>query len=306
MVDEPGFSLSVLTPTYDRAHLLPKLYQSLLRQSDARIEWVIVDDGSRDDTADVVAGFVAEGKLRIRYIAKENGGKHTALNRGTATITSRLTIIVDSDDQLTDDAVAVIEAFDAKYGGRPDLCGFSFLRVAPDGTPLFVDGRLPAPEFVESYIDCRINRHLDGDMAEVFYSDRLREFPFPEFAGETFIAEDVVWIRMALKYKMVFVDKPIYICEYLPGGLTRSGRSMAIRSPLGAMERAEMLMHEPCCRRCRLKGATLYVAYGRFAGKGFRDLVKGSGHPSIVLLSYPLGMVLHWTWKLRYGDLTTV
>jgi len=306
MTDDPGFSLSVLTATYDRAHLLPNLYGSLLRQADPRVEWVIVDDGSRDDTAAVVAGFVAEGGLRIRYIAKENGGKHTALNRGIATITSRLTIIVDSDDLLTDDAVALIEAFDAKYRSRPGLCGFSFLRVAPDGTPLFVSGRLPAPEFVESYIDCRINRGLDGDMAEVFYSDRLREFPFPEFAGERFIAEDVVWIRMARKYQMVFIDKPIYICEYLPGGLTRSGRSLAIRSPLGAMERAKLLMQAPCSRRWRLKGAVLYVSYGRFAGKGFVELVKGSGHPLLVLAAYPAGMVLHRTWKRRYGDLPTV
>src|SRR6478752_2228821 len=138
------FSLTVLTPTYDRAARLPALYESLLRQADPRVEWLIVDDGSRDDTADVVAGWIAEGRLPIRYIAKPNGGKHTALNVGIPTITSRLTFIVDSDDWLTDDAVRLIETYDSRYRARSGLAGFSFLRVAPDGSSLLTGGGLPS------------------------------------------------------------------------------------------------------------------------------------------------------------------
>ena len=298
--EEPqAFSLTVLTPTYNRAHRLPALYESLLRQVDPRVEWVIVDDGSRDDTMAVVAGWIADGRLRIRYLAKANGGKHTAINAGLQSITSRLTIIVDSDDELTDDAVTVIEAYDRRYGERSDLCGFSFTRVRPDGGSL-LGGRLPADEFVESYIDGKINRHLGGDMAEVFYTDRLLAFPFPEFAEERFIAEDVVLIRMALEYDLVFVNRPIYICEYLPGGLTRTGRPLAIQAPLGAMERAKLLMHERCCRWCRVKGGLLYIGYGRFAGKGLRELLVGSGHPWLCLVSLPAGILLHQRWKRRY------
>jgi len=291
------FSLTVLTPTYDRASRLPALYESLLRQADPRVEWLIVDDGSRDDTAAVVAAWIAEGRLPIRYIAKPNGGKHTALNVGIPTITSRLTFIVDSDDWLTDDAVRLIEAYDDKYRARPGLAGFSFLRVAPDGSSLLSRGGLPAAEFVESYIDCRLNGDLDGDMAEVFYTERLQAFPFPEFPGERFIAEDVVWIRMALTDDLVFIDTPIYVCEYLPGGLTRTGRSMAIRAPLGAMERARLLMVDRCAWRVRLKGAVLYGCYSRFAGLDARTAIHTSGHPWLSLLGYPFGLVLHRGWR---------
>jgi glycosyltransferase involved in cell wall biosynthesis len=299
-VDEAAFSLSVVTPTYNRAHLLPGLYQSLLRQASERTEWVIVDDGSTDDTPAVVAGFIAEDRLRIQYLRKANGGKHTALNVGIAAVATRLTIIVDSDDELADGAAALIETYDTRYRDRRDLAGFSFLRVRRNGSPL-LSGELPADEFTESYIEGRINRGLDGDMAEAFYTDRLQEFPFPEIAGERFIAEDVVWIRMALKYKLVFVNKPIYICEYLPGGLTNAGRAMAIGSPLGAMERAKLLMLDQCRFRSRLKGAALYTGYGRFAGRGPLDLLRDSGHPVMCLVALPFGIALHWLWKRRYS-----
>ena len=219
---------------------------------------------------------------------------------GIPTITTRLTFIVDSDDWLTDDAVRLIEAYDAKYRGRSGLCGFSFLRIAPDGSSLLTGGGLPSAEFVESYIECRLNRDLDGDMAEVFYTDRLQAFPFPEFPGERFIAEDVVWIRMALTDDLVFVDKPIYVCEYLPGGLTRTGRSMAIRAPRGAMERARLLMVDACARRVRWKGAVLYGCYSRFAGLDARTAIHTSGHPWLSMLAYPFGLVLHRRWRRRH------
>jgi hypothetical protein len=138
-------------------------------------------------------------------------------------------------------------------------------------------------------------------MAEVFYTDRLQAFPFPEFPGEPFLAEDVVWIQMALRYKLVFVRQVIYICDYLPGGLTRAGRTKAIRSPLGSMARAKLLMLERCSGRNRVKGAILYVAYGQFARRGFFDILRDSGHPIIVLASYPIGTLLHEVWKRRYS-----
>lgn len=294
------FSLTILTPTYNRAGRLPDLYASLLRQADDRVEWLIVDDGSTDGTAALVARWIDAAGLRIRYLAKDNGGKHTAINAGIQTVASRLTMIVDSDDHLTSDAVGLIERYDETYAHRPGLCGFAFTRVAPDGSSL-LGGRLPASEVIGSYVDIRINGGLNGDMAEVFYTDCLRAYPFPVFDDERFIAEDVVLIPMGLAHDLVFVDRPIYVCEYLPGGLTRSGRANAIRAPLGAMERARLLMDDRMRWSIRLKGAALFLAYGRFAGRRWADLVVGSGHPWLSMLAVPAGLFLHWAWRRRYG-----
>jgi hypothetical protein len=108
-------------------------------------------------------------------------------------------------------------------------------------------------------------------------------------------------MKMALVYDLVFVDRAIYICEYLPGGLTDTGRPMAIQSPLGAMERARLLMHRRCRWQDRVKGAALFVAYGRFAGRGVAAIVGGSGHPLLVMAGLVPGILLHAFWRRRYG-----
>ena len=97
--------VTILTPTYNRGELLPRLYGSLLQQTQKNFEWLIVDDGSTDGTEKAISSWMMERSLSIRYIRKENGGKHTALNRGIREIETPLTFIVDSDDWLSKDAV---------------------------------------------------------------------------------------------------------------------------------------------------------------------------------------------------------
>jgi glycosyltransferase involved in cell wall biosynthesis len=290
--------LTVITPTYNRADLLTRCYESLVRQKNKNFEWLIVDDGSTDNTRTMVVNFKKEKKIPIRYIYKENGGKHTALNRGVKEIQSELTLILDSDDYLMDDAVETIANYYSKYKNQNNICAFTFLKIHPNGKSL--SKKLPQDEFVEGYIECRINRHIGGDMAEVFYTHCLREFPFPEFKNEKFISEDVVWIKMSLKYKMVFISKPIYYADYLEGGLTFSGRPMKIKSPLGAMERAKMLMLKQCALSCRIKGILLYVSYGKFANKKFHEMLCDCGHPFLFLLFSPFGYLLYFLWKRKY------
>ena len=124
----------------------------------------------------------------------------------------------------------------------------------------------------------------------------------PEFPGERFIAEDVVWIRMSFTCKLVFINRPIYVCAYLPGGLTSAGRRNAIRSPRGAMDRAKLLMGEWFRLRIRLKGAALWMAYGRFARKSYVELVRSSGHPALSLLGLIPGAILHARWQRLLAD----
>ena len=114
--------LTVFTPAYNRAHLLPRLYAALLRQTSQDFCWLIIDDGSVDNTRDLVAGWIAEGKISISYHYKENGGMHTAHNAAYELITTELNTCIDSDDWMPDDAVAKIVGHwrqhgSAKYAG---------------------------------------------------------------------------------------------------------------------------------------------------------------------------------------------
>lgn len=284
--------VTILTPTYNRCQELKNLYGSLLNQTCKDFEWLVVDDGSGDSTMDYLEELVHESPIDIRYIFKENGGKHTALNRGVKEITTEWTIIVDSDDQLFEGAVEDIIAYGEKYAKNDKISAMSFLRADAEGK---VTLGLEKEEFQANYIRYRIKENRPGDMAEVFKTEILKKYPFPEFEHERFLSEDVVWIEMGKDYDYAFINKPIYMCEYLEGGLTDSDKKMKFNSPFGSMLRGKQLMNRKCGLKNRLKGAIIYNCY-KIAAKGqIPDSVKTSN--PFTFITKPLGRVYYKKWK---------
>lgn len=252
--------LTIITPTYNRARFLSNLYKSLLKQEVSSFVWMIVDDGSTDNTEEVVKSFCEEKKIPITYIHKDNGGKHTALNVGIKEIDTELTMIVDSDDTLLPNAVSEINKYYRKYKDAERIATWAFLRCNSVGKPIV---ELDDEEFVENYIKYRIKENRPGDMAEVFRTSVLNDFPFPEYLGEKFISEDVVWIEIGKHYDSVFINKAIYQCEYLEGGLTANDKPMKFSSPKGSMLRGKQLMSKECGLKANIKGAIIYDCYKR-------------------------------------------
>ncbi|WP_148458772.1 glycosyltransferase family 2 protein [Anaerostipes faecis] len=219
---------------------------------------------------------------------------------GIALINTPLTFIVDSDDTVTEDAVEIILKYHERYQNCQGLCGYSFLRMFPDGK---ISGKLFEPdEKVASYIDTRINGDdTQADKAEVFYTRCLKEFPFPEYPGEKFLGEDVVWIPMGRKYAMVHINRAIYQFEYQDGGLTKNRRRNNIASPQGCMHRAALYMEKDIKLRYRIKGTLQYLIYGRFAGYKMNHLFSMAKYKCLtVLLAVPAG-IIYMMWKRRYG-----
>lgn len=293
--------ITILTPSYNRGKDLNILYKSLLDQTSNNFEWLIVDDGSTDDTAEIVQNFIDDNNVLIRYIKKVNGGKHTALNVGINNTSSLMTFIVDSDDILTSDAVATIDSFIEKYKGVDGICGFSFLRKFPDGK---INGKkFEQDEIIGNLISTRINGNDESsDKAEVYYTDCLKEFPFPEVAGEKFLGEDVVWMRMARKYNMVFVNKAIYVGNYLEGGLTKNRRTHNIKSPNGCVLRANEYLHGDVNFKIREKSALQYLIYGWFAKRRTMSLIKGANQKLLVVLNLLPAKLLYIKWKKEFEE----
>lgn len=288
-------SITILTPTYNRAAYLPRLYESLKAQTNRDFVWLVVDDGSEDDTEALIASY-GQQDVEICYVRQKNGGKHTALNRGIARIQSELTFIVDSDDYLPDNAVEIILAYHEKYRGTPGLCGYSFLRCHGDGrvnTAYF-----PSDELIGSYAQVRINGGIGGDKAEVFYTDILKEYPFPVFPGETFMPEDAVWMRMSGPYQMVHINKNIYYCDYLEGGLTNTGRRMKVHSPRGMVMRSRVYLEDSTIHiKVKGKMMLLYQIYGRFAGLSAGELKRETGEKLLWYLCRVPSFVIWLVWR---------
>lgn len=288
-------SITILTPTYNRAAYLPRLFESLKAQTNRDFLWLVVDDGSEDDTENLIASYGQQG-VELRYIRQENGGKHTALNRGIAEIQSELTFIVDSDDYLPENAVETVLAYHEKYRGTPGLCGYSFLRCHSDGrvnTAYF-----PSDELIGSYAKVRINGDIGGDKAEVFYTEILKKYPFPVFQGEKFMPEDAVWMQMSGPYQMVHMNKNIYYCDYLEGGLTNTGRRMKVHSPRGMILRSKVYLDDPAIRmKVKVKMMLLYQVYGRFAGLSARELRRDTGEKALWYLCKAPAFIIWLVWR---------
>lgn len=288
--------LTIITPTFNRASNLKRLYESLNAQSTKQFVWLIVDDGSTDDTETVIRMFIEEDRIEIRYLKRENGGKHRALNMGIATIETELTFIVDSDDYLPEDAVEIILSYHDKYRNTPNLCGYSFLRFFEDGS--VNTAYFKRDEEIASYRDIRINGGIGGDKAEVFYTEILRRFPFPEYDGEKFLPEDLVWMQMSGPYQMVHINKCIYIGEYLEDGLTKTGRAMKKHSPRGMMHRSEVYLQDAGVNlKVKIKMMMLYIIYGKFASIESGKLYKDAIPKLLFLMLYFPSIVLYHKWQ---------
>lgn len=214
--------ITVFTPTYNRCYIIDSLYQSLLRQTNKDFEWIVVDDGSTDDTEAYFNTILKnDTPFKILYKKQKNGGKHRALNVGVTLATGDLFFIVDSDDYLTDDAIEKVYKWKLTLDNSHKWAGVSGARG------FTIDKHIGGIYNKKGFVDCKNNQrskfNLYGDKAEVYFTDVLRKYPFPEFEGENFITEEVVWNAIAIDgYYLRWYSDIIYICDYLEDGLTKN------------------------------------------------------------------------------------
>lgn len=286
--------LTIITPVYNRAELLPACYDSLRRQTDRDFEWIIVDDGSTDGSADVAASF-SDDRFPILVIRKANGGKHTALNAAIPHIRGQYVLILDSDDTLTADAVGHVRTAWAEYDARQEVGIVTFLKGTDPEHPVCTVADFDTPVDILRYPRSKI---LRTDCCEVVRAELLRRFPFPEFPGERFLAECALWNRIARTHKCVYRNKILYLCEYRQDGLTSAGRSLRIRNPLGGMFISELRIHPNNSLLQRIKYAIVYCCYGFFAGLSpAAILTRDRGCLCLKILALLPGFVLHLRWK---------
>ncbi len=210
--------VSICTPTYNRAHCLDRLYNSLVDQTSKDFEWIIIDDGSKDKTKEKVEYFLDQKKIDVKYFYKNNGGKHTAIKEALNYATGDYFFIVDSDDYLKCTAVAVIIE---KFSGiSSNFAGIAFMKE-------FENGNLVGTTFKGDYLDAtsleRSKFKIRGDKAEVFFTKILKKYPFPVFDNEKFLTEAIIWNRIANDgYKIRWFNESIYVCQYQNDGLSMS------------------------------------------------------------------------------------
>ena len=188
-----GYKFTIFTPTYNRAKLLKELYKSLKLQSYKNFEWLIVDDGSTDNTYEIVREFQLEKIIEIKYIKKENGGKQRAYNLGVENARGELFICLDSDDTYVENALEIILKYWEKYSNDLEIAGMGYLSCYPDGRVIGTE--FPKNEMLSNQFEIYYNYKVSGDKGLMFRTKILKNYKFPEIEDEKFITEAVVYKR---------------------------------------------------------------------------------------------------------------
>ena len=293
-------TLAIVTPTYNRADLLNVAFKSLSAQTNKDFVWYVIDDGSTDNTAEKIKELTSKAEFEIVYQFKENGGKHTAINTALDLVKEEIMLILDSDDELTENAVETVVTDYKDIKDDNSVCGMGYLKSHKDGKVVGV--QYTQDGVVDNFTNQRINCDTYGDKCEVFKTQVFKQYKFPEFSGERFLSESAVWCKMSLDYNMKFFNKAIYVCEYLEGGLSDNVQKRLFKNPLGAVESYVMMSSKQAKFKAKLKYTIAYTVYSLAAKVKLKQQFKRVTSKLMYLATLIPAWMLYLIKKHKFKD----
>lgn len=289
-------TLTIFTPTYNRAYTLHLCYESLCRQTCKDFCWLVIDDGSTDNTRELVEGWKQEEKIPITYFYQENQGMHGAHNAAYRLIETELNTCIDSDDYMPDDAVEKIVSF-WKLNGSKDVAGFM-------GIDVDFEGNIIGTSFPEDMIKTTIGGFYShggkGDKKIVFRTEIVTNYPeYPIFEGEKYGPMGVKIQLIDQDYEMLTLNEPLCCVCYMPDGSSLNMYRQYIRNPKGfAYSRKQSMVLAPTAKR-RFIEAVHYVSSSIMLRN--RKFIQESPRPWLVTCAIPLGILWYAfiRWKTR-------
>ena len=224
--------LTIFTPTYNRAHLLPNLYKSLCNQTTKNFIWLIIDDGSTDKTKNLIQSWINDAIISIQYLYQNNSGKHIAHNKAVNMCSTDLFVCVDSDDILTSNAVEIIINYWKKdKNNKPNFVAYASRRGDLSGNP--TGKRWINDEREISFFDLYEKHKYRGELVLIWITKILKQYHFPKFKNEKFVTENVLYYQISYKKPVKLINDIFYLFEYKPDGYTKQGDLLYYKNPYG-------------------------------------------------------------------------
>lgn len=282
-------TLTIFTPSYNRAHLLSRGYEALKKQSCKDFIWLIIDDGSTDNTREVVSSFQDnEHEFEIKYIYKDNGGLHTGYNCAIEHANTELCMCIDSDDWVADDAVETIITLWNQVK-QPDCAGIVALDADPTGKPsCIIHGT--------GYINLNaydVTHKWAGDRKLVVRTDLYKSVaPMPSFDGEINFNPQYMHYQISQDHTFYVLNEVICIVDYQDTGMSAGIYRQYVNSPNSFAEYRRMQMTmKPNNWKFILKNAIHYDSSCILAGRP-EDIYSASPYKLLTIAVAPLGLVL--------------
>jgi glycosyltransferase involved in cell wall biosynthesis len=293
---QPAVRFTVFTPTYNRASTMHRVYESLQKQTFRSFEWLIVDDGSTDDTEGLVSAWQKTAAFPIRYVTQPNQGKHIAFNRGVAEARGELFLTLDSDDACVPSA---LERFNSYWDTIPEgekdrYSAVTCLCVDENGR--LVGDRFPRDVTDSDSLEIRYRYHVRGEKWGFHRTAVLRQYPFPN--KPHYIPESLVWTRIARRYKTRFVNEPLRVYFNDQPSLStekawRMARGVRLLHLTALNEEVDYFRYAPVQF---LRSAVHYVRFSRHAGVGLREQFADLNNAlarALWVLALPLGLAVY-------------
>ena len=282
-------SITVFTPTYNRAYCLGQLYESLLRQTSSDFVWMIIDDGSSDNTKELVQSWMNEHQIEINYIYQENQGMHGAHNTAYQNITTWLNVCIDSDDFMPDNAIECILSH-KKALLDSQLAGLIALDADRKGAVL--GSTIPTEIKTARLNDLYYKHGMTGDKKVVIKTEVVKQFPlYPIYPGERLVPLGTLYLLIDQQYQWLCTNDVLCIVEYLPDGSSNTILKQYKVSPKGfGYSRILKMKYAPTFSE-KFKSAIHLVSSAVFAKE--MKMLWQSPNIFLTILAIPLGLALN-------------
>lgn len=281
--------LTVFTPTYNRGYILHKCYESLLRQTCKEFIWVIIDDGSSDNTKDLVKEWIKENKIEIKYYYQENQGMHGAHNKAYEVIDTELNVCIDSDDYMTDNAVELIINY-WKNNRKDEYCGFGALNIFENGE--VIGTKFPEGLKESKYFDLYKKYKVKGDKKFIYRTELIKQNPYPIFKGEKYVGLDYKYMKLDEKYCLGLMNEPVCVVEYLADGSSLNMLRQYRKNPKGfSFYRMENMKNPRGSLLYKFKESIHYVSSSLLSKN--KNFLKETPCKFLAILAIPFGYLLY-------------
>lgn len=274
--------ITVFTPSYNRKKELKKLYDSLLKQDYSNFEWLIVDDGSSDDTEEYIKELKKQNKININYVYKENGGKQSAYNMGLKKAKGDIFLCIDSDDILKTNILKKINEDFEKYEDNNKIGGIAYLQGYISDKNKLIGTKFPDDVEIINYFDIYHKYDVKGDKLIVLKTKVAKKYYFPIIEGEKFIPEALIFNRISLKYDFVCINEIAAYKDYLDSGYSNNYFNLVKRNPKGNM----LYFKELYSLDKSIYNIYGYILFGIYGKISFRELVREHSAKILVIVMY--------------------
>lgn len=285
-------TLTIFTPAYNRAHTIGRTYESLCRQTCKDFEWLVVDDGSSDNTRELVEGWINEGKIRIRYIYQKNQGMHGAHNTAYDNITTELNTCIDSDDYMPDDAVEKIVGRWKSLTDEQRAIYAGMVGLDIDDKHKKVIGSEFPKGLTETTLSAYYNNGGTGDKKLVYRTDVVNKYPrYPIFEGERYVGLAVLYTMIDQDYKLLVMNEPLVVVEYQLDGSSFNMYRQYWNNPRGFSYLRKVDMKYALSFKRKFMSCIHYVSSSIRCGN--KKFLKESPAPLLTILAMPFGAMLY-------------